>query len=71
MCFDSKYKGVRFAHLSEEEFKRTKTIVSLQYKRDVTTFYKHNFHLYLLLMDIIEAWALFERLYNASWLGKA
>ena len=28
MCFDAKYKGVRFAHLTDEEFKRTKTIVS-------------------------------------------
>ena len=35
MCFDSKYKGVRFAHLSEEEFNRTKTIVSQQ---DFATF---------------------------------
>jgi hypothetical protein len=28
MCFDAKYKGVRFAHLTDEEFKQTKTIVS-------------------------------------------
>ena len=28
MCYDRKYKGARFDHLTDEEFRKTKTIVS-------------------------------------------
>lgn len=34
MCFDSKYKGARFDHLTDEEFWQTQTIVSDWYAYD-------------------------------------